>query len=293
MSRFIFPRLTDEKQFEYLVADCFRALHPKAQVDEYGRRGQKQHGIDITVQTESQLWCIQCKNYKTISVSHIEELLSKCTYYDRNPFSKLFIVTAAQKDTIIIDYLIPVRNAHKFPFDLEYWTWETICEIIEDNPSVYHKYYGSLQQANAFKDKFLEIVKRYEIGAFLRIDPMIEGLDMNIPGALDKCGIELETLLDNYIERNNSVLHLKIREFMISLDSYNGILSNILVPRPNGYDKFVYRSPVNGFDKQRAEKDRMVLRSREHLTQLMNEIAAYRVEKNQDLQNFVASFTIA
>ena len=206
MSHFIFPRLTDEKQFEHLVADCYRALYPESQVDEYGRRGQKQYGIDITVQMESLLWCIQCKNYEMISVSHIDELLSKCTYYSINQFSKLIIATAASDDTKIVDYLIKVRKAHSVPFDLEYLSWERICNLIENNPVVYHKYYGSLQQVNAFKDKFLDIVKRYEIAAFLRIDPMIEGLNMNIPVALDTCKIELEILLDNYIERNNDVV---------------------------------------------------------------------------------------
>ena len=189
MSHFIFPRLTDEKQFEHLVADCYRALYPESQVDEYGRRGQKQYGIDITVQMESLLWCIQCKNYETISVSHIDELLSKCTYYSINPFSKLIIATAASNDTKIVDYLIKVRNAHSVPFDLEYLSWERICNLIENNPVVYHKYYGSLQQVNAFKDKFLDIVKRYEIVAFLRIDPMIEGLnetDINPPAELGR-----------------------------------------------------------------------------------------------------------
>ena len=68
-------------------------------------------------------------------------------------------------------------------------SWERICNLIENNPAVYHKYYGSLQQVNAFKDKFLDIVKRYEIVAFLRIDPMIEGLnetDINPPAELGR-----------------------------------------------------------------------------------------------------------
>ncbi|WP_310605523.1 restriction endonuclease [Anaerosporobacter sp.] len=279
MSHFIFPRLTDEKQFEHLVADCYRALYPESQVDEYGRRGQKQYGIDITVQMELQqelqLWCIQCKNYETISVSDIDELLSKCTYYMINPFSKLIIATAASNDTKIVDHLIQIRNVHSFPFDLEYLSWERICSFIENNPSVYQKYYSSLQQVNAFKDNFFEIVKQYEIGAFLRIDPMIEGLNINIPANLDICKIELETLLDNYIERNNDVLYLKIGEFMNWLDSYNGNLSVILYPNPNGYDRFVYLPRVNGVDDKRMEIEQMVLEFRKHLTKLMNEIAAY------------------
>lgn len=224
---------------------------------------------------ESQLWCIQCKNNETFSVSDIDELLSKCTYYSINPFGKLIIATAASNDTKIVDYLIKVRNARSVPFDLEYLSWERICNLIENNPAVYQKYYSSLQQMNAFKDKFLEIVKQYKIAAFLRIDPMIEGLNMNIPIALDTCKIELENLLDNYIERNNDVLYSKISEFMNWLNYYNGNLSVILFPHPNRYDKFVYLPPVNGVDEKRAEKERMVLQFREHLTKLMNEIAAY------------------
>ncbi|MCI9025994.1 MAG: hypothetical protein HFG92_16525 [Dorea sp.] len=57
---------------------------------------------------------------------------------------------------------------------------------------------------------------------------------MNIPIALDACKIELEILLDNYIERNNDVLYSKISEFTDWLDYYNGNLSVTLFPHPNG-----------------------------------------------------------
>lgn len=275
MSHFMFPKLTDEKQFEHLVADCYRALYPESQVDEYGRRGQKQYGIDITVQMKVHLWCIQCKNYETISVSHIDDLLRKCTYYDITPFSKSIIATAALNDTKIVDYLVKLRKDHIFPFDLEYLSWERICDLIANNSSVYEKYYNSLKQVNAFKCKFLKIVKRYNIGAFLRIDPMINGLNSTIPFNLDCCKIKLENLLDNYIERNNDVLYSKINEFMNWLDAYNGNLSVILFPSPNEYGRFVYLPPINGIDEKRREKEQMVLQFREHLINLMNEIAAY------------------
>ncbi len=275
MSRFIFPRLTNEKQFEHLIADCYRALYHESQVDEYGRRGQKQYGIDITVQTKSQLWCIQCKNDKTISVSDIDELLNKCTYYNINPFSKLIIATAALNDAKIVDHLIQIRNTHCHPFDLEYLPWERICKFIEDNPSVYQSYYNPLQQMDTLKNNFLEIVKPYEMGAFLRIDPMVEGLNINIPIALDSCKTELENLLDNYIGRNNDVLYLKISEFMNCLDCYNTDLGVILFPHPNGDNRFIYLPAVNGIDEKRIKKEQKVLQFRRHLTKLMSEIATY------------------
>lgn len=275
MSIFMLPRLTDEKQFEHLVADCYRALFPSAQVDEYGRRGQKQYGIDIIVQIKTKLWCIQCKNYERISVSDIDELLKKCTYYNVNSFEKLIIATAALSDTKIEDYLVKVRSKQELPFDLEYFSWERICSVIENNSSIYQKYYGLLQQTGNLKEEFLEIVKKYEISAFLRIDPMTEGLIESIPIALDQCKIELQTLLDSYIERANDNLYFKIDEFMQYLEAYNGYLSITLFPAPSGYKKFVYLPPINGFDEKKSEKECKIFQFKKKLTELMHEIAIY------------------
>lgn len=275
MGHFVFPKLTDEKQFEHLVADCYRALLPSALVDEYGRRGQKQHGIDITVQIESQLWCIQCKNYETISISDIAELLTKCTYYNVNPFSKLIIATAALNDTNIIDYLIEIRKTRRYPFDLEFLPWEKICSLVESYPQVFQKYYGPLHQADTFKNNFLEIIKRYGIGAFLRIDPMIEGLALDIPPALDNCKMELERLLDDYVEKNGDTLYFMIRKFMNWLDAYNGNLSTILFYEPRRCSKFTYLPSINGIDESRKEKEQLILQYKTELTNLLYEIAAY------------------
>lgn len=124
-----------------------------------------------------------------------------------------------------------------------------------------------------FKNKFLEIVKKYKIGAFLRIDPMIEGLDVNIPSDLDCCKSELERLLDNYIERKNEVLYSKIEEFKYYLDKYNENLSIILFPDLNNGNltRFIYRN--NDVDEERKKKEEIVLQYRQHLEMLMNEIA--------------------
>ena len=275
MRQYIFPRLTDEKQFEHLVADCYRASFPLAQVDEYGRRGQKQYGIDITVQTGSQLWCIQCKNYEIISVSDIEKILKECTYYKVNPFSKLIIATAASNDTKVLDCVIKARKNNGFPFDVEFLSWEEIYNLIENNPQVYQKYYGSLQQTNTLKDAFLEIVKQNKIADFLRIDPIVEGLASDIPPTLDCCVEELERLLDDYIERNNDALYLMIERFMNWLSTYNGNLSLILFPDARNCSKFRYHPPIYGIDTAREEKEQLILQYRTELTKLLHEIAAY------------------
>lgn len=58
MSTYFFPQRADEKRFETLIADIFRCEQKNADVDEYGRRGQKQYGIDITIQMPFNLWCV-------------------------------------------------------------------------------------------------------------------------------------------------------------------------------------------------------------------------------------------
>ena len=160
MAQYKFPKLTDSRDFEYLILDCYRALYPEANVSMYGRPGQKQDGIDIVVQTAAAQWCIQCKNYETVSISQINTWINDCTYYEKHPFQKLIIATAAPEDTRITDHLLYDIQQ---PFQVEYVSWEKICGYIEQFPNIYHAYYGNLEAKNAFKNDFLEIINNYSI----------------------------------------------------------------------------------------------------------------------------------
>ena len=270
MGQYIFPYLRDDKEFENLVADCYRKIYSlkNEAVDIYGRNGQKQYGIDITVQLEKELWCIQCKNQLTMSVNDIRELISKCTFYDRQPFQKLIIATAASNDTRINDHLMKVRMERTVPYDIEYLYWDRICDYIEHIPGIYSKYYGKIDPSDPLRSRFFELIKEYEITAFLRTDPIIEGLSIDTPEKIDMFVLEIQNALDASIGRND-ILYRKIYEFRYFIDNYSGNLGVVLFTDYRTYDRLIYLPPYSGVDSRFEEKNNMVLYFRSYLNQLL------------------------
>lgn len=265
MPHYCFPRLTDDKEFENLIADCYRGLFnlPKEAVNIYGRNGQKQYGIDITVRLENQLWCVQCKNQENLTINDVEVILEKCTYSSINPFNRFVIATSAHNDARIIDYVIRVNNEKGLIYEVDYLPWEEICGYIETIPGIFQKYYGILDYSDPMISEFFEIVKKYDIPAFLRLDPLVEGVDIDYPEKLQLLVMEIQRVLDKNIDRND-LFYRKMSEFNFLLDSYNTNLGMILFLCG---DKFKYLPPYSGYDSMYGEKSNLVLSYRKSLFQ--------------------------
>lgn len=270
MPHYCFPRLIDDKEFENLIADCYRGLFnlPKEAVNIYGRNGQKQFGIDITVGLENQLWCVQCKNQEILTIKDVDDILEKCTYNNINSFNRLVIATAAPNDTHIIDYVIKTNREMRLNYELSYLPWEGICDYIETIPGIYQKYYGRLDYKDPMISEFFELVKKYDISAFIRLDPMVEGLDIDYPAKLQLFVNELQRLLDNYLGRND-LFYCKMVEFNSLLDAYNTNLGMILFMCA---DKFKYLPPYSGYDSLYEEKSNLVLSYRKSLSHILEKI---------------------
>ena len=130
MPNFIFPKLADSNQFEYMLRDLYNAMFPTATIDKYGRQGQKQHGVDITVQFQQcncgaenegqdHLWCIQCKNYDTLTVSDVDNILAACTFYKEVAlFDKFIIATFAPRDVAVVKCCFYCRDLIIFQHEL-------------------------------------------------------------------------------------------------------------------------------------------------------------------------------
>lgn len=273
MGQYSFDRLKDNKEFENLIVDYYRKYELSSQggiVALYGRNGQKQYGIDITVQTKNELWCIQCKNKTSISVSDIDEIIKKCTFYKKQPFQRLIIATAAMNDTKVNTHLLEVNCSKKIPYAIEYLPWDRICDFIGRSPEIYQKYYKNLELDDPLRKKFFELLKRYEILAFIKIDPISEGLSENIPENVDRFVSEIQKELNDHPERND-IVYRNIYEFREEINNYNTDLSVILFLNQS-YDRYVYLPPYNGVDLKFKEKNEMVEKYRKTLSQLFMQI---------------------
>ena len=271
MPQYKFPKLADSRDFEYLILDCYKALYPKANVYMYGRQGQKQYGFDFLVQMSAAQWCIQCKNYEAVSVAQIDTWIEDCTYYDKHPFQKLIIASAAPEDTKIADHLL---YDVKKPFQVEYVSWERICGYIESFPSIFQAYYGNLEAKNTFKKDFLAITAKYYIRDFLRLNPINEGMHINLPECLDNCHTALQRFLDLNADKTHSLLYEKIEFFMNLLEEYSGYLSTIMFPVLYSKDSayLQYRPFPEIRDCLRKKEEPIVYKYRCDLSALLDEI---------------------
>lgn len=166
MSKYQFP-LKDEKEFELLVNDlCESKYGIKFQV--YGRKGQKQSGIDgLSFSKNEKQIVYQCKNkliarddtkiqtelLKDIE-NEVQSASTKFTNIDTFIFANSF-----KQDTILQDRAIELTS--QYDFTVVVWSWEEIEGLLEKYPTVAKHYYPwafdkSVLSENDIKQKFHE-----------------------------------------------------------------------------------------------------------------------------------------
>ncbi|WP_343344852.1 restriction endonuclease [Terrisporobacter petrolearius] len=116
-SQYNLPPTINEDEFEDMVEDYFKLNYPNAQ--RYGRKGQKQYGLDITYTNNSshQLIGIQCKKYATLSTSDIDSIIDavgdfhiKINDNSSLEIINLIIATTAPRDAKIQSYVLQKRQ---------------------------------------------------------------------------------------------------------------------------------------------------------------------------------------
>ena len=162
MADYQFLALTDEKKFEDLINDlCCKKYTLEFQI--YGRKGQKQYGIDGSALTKDNKHILhQCKN-KMLSRDDVKtqkELLDdleKETNSMVNEFiqGKGYIVeefifaNSFKRDTKLQDKAIELSK--KYKISITVWSWDEIVEMLEDNMDIARKYYSEF-----FRDTSIE-----------------------------------------------------------------------------------------------------------------------------------------
>lgn len=129
MSRYQFLPLKDEKEFELLVNDLCEAKYG-IEFQVYGRKGQKQSGIDgLSLSTNEKQIVYQCKNKlinrddAKIQAELLEDLdnevksaSTKFTCIDRFIFANSF-----KQDAVLQDKATGLT--HQYGFTVIVWSW--------------------------------------------------------------------------------------------------------------------------------------------------------------------------
>ncbi len=144
--------------FESIICDLLNALYNTTSFTLYGRKGQKQNGIDI-VSSEKKI-VAQCKlrnlnlNNKSAKIDFINEIIkdiNSILFLD-NPPSKIIIATSIENDTLIHDQLNTIMIKNNSTVLIEFWSWDYISNHLFLFSFLVNRYYP-------YRNNLIELAK--------------------------------------------------------------------------------------------------------------------------------------
>jgi hypothetical protein len=143
-SQFVFPKPRDWEAFEDIVHDVFSRKYSTYNLQRYGRRGQKQYGVDICGPVPQGVFGIQCKHHpnSSITIKEIDEEIAKAETFSP-PLNEYVITTSADRDTIPHSYLLEVseRREKQGQFPVRIMFWDDIYDWLSDYPDLLYKHF--------------------------------------------------------------------------------------------------------------------------------------------------------
>ncbi len=143
-----FPRLINADEFESLIRDICAFEWNDPHTEKFGRKGQKQYGVDVygqPVDGQGKYRGSQCKlrtEGKQLTELEIETEVNEAKQFPHD-LDRLIIVTDAPRDKntqILVDQ-ISTREISNGGFQVSIWFWDNITERLAAYPKLIVKYY--------------------------------------------------------------------------------------------------------------------------------------------------------
>jgi hypothetical protein len=153
-SQFVFPKPRDWEALEDIVADALKRRYQSPNLQRFGRRGQKQFGIDIVGPTKVGVLGIQCKHHaeQDIPISEVDATLNEARKFPV-PISELIIATSANRDTKAHSYVLALSESRRQQGEcsVSIVFWEDIVEWLEEFPDLLYKHFTKHFPSSSFE----------------------------------------------------------------------------------------------------------------------------------------------
>ena len=151
------PKNWDE--FEEICADLYSLEWSDPNVVRHGRKGQRQHGVDIFGQTkDSKLVGVQCKGKsrwppKPLTTKAIDDEVEKALSFPQK-LSEFIIVTTADDDATIQQHALKLTLQHQVQglFGVRVFGWGELNRKITSHPTLITKHYGFVSNATLLSE---------------------------------------------------------------------------------------------------------------------------------------------
>lgn len=146
------PKPLDDDLFEDMVCDIYSRIFSNPNLQRFGRRGQRQHGIDIIGKNynNNRLQAIQCKCHSSEVTEEvvIKELDDDLVKFDASGIvvENYIFVTSTPNSATIQKYLVELnsKRAKEKLCNVEVIFWETLQKELLENPDLLSRYFFRL-----------------------------------------------------------------------------------------------------------------------------------------------------
>jgi hypothetical protein len=158
--------LGDEYKFQTFLKDLFNAIHATNTFEEYGTKGNAQHGIDVYSPVLKIAIQAKKKDINRSPNSIIRELLSDLSETLEqikdfpHPVESLFFATTIKKNKEIQNACMAASRNHGT--NVIFFSWDDIQGKLTDCLPVRNKYFPHLQQAMSMESSLNEKIKKLE-----------------------------------------------------------------------------------------------------------------------------------
>lgn len=120
------PKTKDDSEFENMAVDVCNVIYG-IEFRKYGRRGQKQYGIDIYEDSIKHEKVIQCKNYELIEAELGRIIQCVAVNFQISDF---IVATSGNTDAKLQNHVIILNQSQNYPFKIKLIFWEDIENVI-------------------------------------------------------------------------------------------------------------------------------------------------------------------
>lgn len=139
----ILPKSSSAEEFESICRDVLKLIYNMDFV-LYGRKGQKQYGIDLYAKSTNESYVVvQCKNYHKSSLKQFcSQLCDDITSSSNLEFKieKFIVMTALDRDAKIQAFV----SEYSAPFPVSVLFWDDIQDELCSNKKLLKKYYSHI-----------------------------------------------------------------------------------------------------------------------------------------------------
>jgi tetratricopeptide (TPR) repeat protein len=173
-----FPPIANEHVFEDFILDLFNLHYPNCNFQPFGKKGNKQKGIDIICTSNG--IAIQCKLKELTRKDIIKELkrdfksdIEKIAEFKPGLQQLIFVSTFADSAQLI-EELQKLKHEMSLPFDVTYIGWQSLSAIAERQPEIQKKFFP---QYFSPKGAILTSIPFFDIHQLLDRDSIFTNLD--------------------------------------------------------------------------------------------------------------------